>query len=84
MGIAVPEQLAICGFGDFELSRSGEPPFTTVSVDGAAMGGWRRSICWRAWPGPAGAAARACSRSDRGARFHLTDVSPVPLMVSIS
>ena len=38
LGIAVPERLAICGFGDFELSRSSEPPFTTVSVDGLEMG----------------------------------------------
>ncbi len=38
LGIAVPERLAVCGFGDFELSRSSEPPFTTVSVDGAQMG----------------------------------------------
>lgn len=37
-GIAVPEQLAICGFGDFEISRSGEPAFTTVRVDGAEIG----------------------------------------------
>ncbi len=37
-GIAVPEQLAVCGFGDFELSRSGDPPFTTVRVDGAEIG----------------------------------------------
>jgi LacI family transcriptional regulator, gluconate utilization system Gnt-I transcriptional repressor len=38
LGIAVPERLAVCGFGDFEMSRSGEPPITTVSVDGAGMG----------------------------------------------
>ncbi len=38
LGIAVPQRLAVCGFGDFEISRSGEPPFTTVSVDGAGMG----------------------------------------------
>ncbi len=36
--IAVPERLAICGFGDFELSRSSEPPITTVRVDGAEIG----------------------------------------------
>ena len=36
--IEVPESLAICGFGDFELSRSGHPPFTTVRVDGAEIG----------------------------------------------
>jgi LacI family gluconate utilization system Gnt-I transcriptional repressor len=38
LGIAVPERLAICGFGDFEISRSCVPPFTTVRVDGAAIG----------------------------------------------
>jgi LacI family gluconate utilization system Gnt-I transcriptional repressor len=38
LGIPVPERLAICGFGDFELSRSSEPPFTTVNVDGMSMG----------------------------------------------
>jgi len=38
MGIAVPERLAICGFGDFDIGRNSEPPITTVSVDGAAMG----------------------------------------------
>ncbi|MBU6498773.1 MAG: LacI family DNA-binding transcriptional regulator [Rhodospirillales bacterium] len=37
-GIAVPAQLAVCGFGDFEISRASELPFTTVSIDGAAMG----------------------------------------------
>ena len=38
LGIAVPERLAVCGFGDFEVSRSSEPPFSTVAVDGAEMG----------------------------------------------
>lgn len=38
LGIAVPEQLAICGFGDFDIARHSEPPITTVGVDGAAMG----------------------------------------------
>lgn len=38
LGIAVPERLAICGFGDFDIARNSEPPITTVSVDGAAMG----------------------------------------------
>jgi LacI family gluconate utilization system Gnt-I transcriptional repressor len=37
-GIAVPERLAVCGFGDFELGRESVPAITTVSVDGAAMG----------------------------------------------
>jgi LacI family gluconate utilization system Gnt-I transcriptional repressor len=38
LGIDVPGRLAICGFGDFEISRSSEPAFSTVSVDGLAMG----------------------------------------------
>ena len=37
-GIDVPGQLAICGFGDFELSRSGSPALTSVRVDGAEIG----------------------------------------------
>ena len=36
--VTVPDRLAICGFGDFELSRSAAPAFTTVSVDGVDMG----------------------------------------------
>lgn len=36
--VAVPERLAVCGFGDFELSAASEPPFTTVSVEGAQIG----------------------------------------------
>ncbi len=28
----------MCGFGDSEISRSSEPAFTSVSVDGIAMG----------------------------------------------
>lgn len=38
LGIPVPERLAVCGFGDFEISRGAEPPITTVAVDGRAMG----------------------------------------------
>ena len=37
-GIAVPDRLAICGFGAFELSATCDPPFTTVSVEGAQIG----------------------------------------------
>jgi LacI family gluconate utilization system Gnt-I transcriptional repressor len=37
-GIAVPERLAVCGFGDMELCRESEPPITSVGVDGTAMG----------------------------------------------
>jgi LacI family gluconate utilization system Gnt-I transcriptional repressor len=38
LGIAIPERLAVCGFGDFEISRSSLPAFTTVRVDGAEIG----------------------------------------------
>lgn len=38
LGLAVPADIAICGFGDMELSRETDPPFTTVSVDGAEVG----------------------------------------------
>ena len=37
-GIAVPAQLSVCGFGNFELGATNEPPFTTVSVEGAEIG----------------------------------------------
>jgi len=37
-GVAVPQALAVCGFGDFELSATSDPPFTTVSVEGARIG----------------------------------------------
>ncbi len=36
--VTVPERLAVCGFGDFELSAANDPPFTTVSVEGARIG----------------------------------------------
>ncbi len=38
LGIRVPEALAVCGFGDFDAGRAAEPPITTVSVDGTAIG----------------------------------------------
>ncbi|MBN8897925.1 MAG: substrate-binding domain-containing protein, partial [Rhodospirillales bacterium] len=37
-GLRVPDQLAVCGFGNFELSGAAEPPFTTVHVEGAETG----------------------------------------------
>ena len=37
-GIAVPERLAICGFGDLEIGRAMHPAVSTVSVDGAEIG----------------------------------------------
>lgn len=37
-GIAVPGQLAVCGFGDLGVGRAMHPAVTTVSVDSAAIG----------------------------------------------
>jgi LacI family gluconate utilization system Gnt-I transcriptional repressor len=37
-GIAVPDQLSVCGFGNFELSAAAEPSFTTVNVEGSEAG----------------------------------------------
>lgn len=37
-GIAVPDRLGICGFGNFELSAAAEPPFSTVNVEGTETG----------------------------------------------
>ena len=38
LGIAVPERLAVCGFGNFELGAASEPPFTTVTVESVDIG----------------------------------------------
>ncbi len=37
-GIAVPQRLAVCGFGDFEISAANEPAFTTVTVEASQIG----------------------------------------------
>ncbi|MCY1383473.1 HTH-type transcriptional repressor CytR [compost metagenome] len=37
-GIAVPEQLAVVGFGDLEFAADLAPSLTTVRIDGEAIG----------------------------------------------
>jgi LacI family gluconate utilization system Gnt-I transcriptional repressor len=37
-GIPVPEHLAVCGFGNLELSAMSEPPISTVSLEGVGTG----------------------------------------------
>jgi len=37
-GIAVPERLAVVGFGDLALARDFQPALSTVRVDGTAIG----------------------------------------------
>jgi LacI family gluconate utilization system Gnt-I transcriptional repressor len=36
--LAVPEQLAVCGFGDLEFAAEIQPPLTSVRVDGRRIG----------------------------------------------
>jgi LacI family gluconate utilization system Gnt-I transcriptional repressor len=38
LGVDVPGQLAIAGFGDFELARASNPSLTTVRIDGGLIG----------------------------------------------
>jgi LacI family gluconate utilization system Gnt-I transcriptional repressor len=37
-GIEVPQRLAVCGFGDYELSDAVQPRLTTVQIPAARMG----------------------------------------------
>jgi LacI family gluconate utilization system Gnt-I transcriptional repressor len=37
-GVPVPEHLAVCGFGNLELSAMNEPSITSVSLEGAGTG----------------------------------------------
>ena len=34
----MPEDIAICGFGDYDLATIVDPPLTTVRVEAAKMG----------------------------------------------
>ena len=47
-GISVPEQLAVAGFGDFEISRVSIPSITTVSVDAHEIGRLSADVLIRA------------------------------------
>lgn len=59
-GIAVPDRLAVCGFGDFELGAASEPPFTTVTVEAARIGEHAAAMLLaRLTPGTASPARKA-------------------------
>jgi LacI family gluconate utilization system Gnt-I transcriptional repressor len=36
--VTVPDRLAICGFGNMDLSEMNEPPITSVSLEGTGTG----------------------------------------------
>ena len=63
-GIAIPAQLAVCGFGDFEITRVMHPAVTTVSVDGAENG--------------AASLPNACSNAARRRHRAPRDGDPIP------
>ena len=52
-GIPVPERLAVCGFGNFELSAMSEPAITTVNLDGTGTGRSAASFLLRRLAGEA-------------------------------
>jgi LacI family gluconate utilization system Gnt-I transcriptional repressor len=52
-GIAVPDRLAICGFGNFELGAMCEPPITTVNLEGPGTGREAASFLLRRLAGEA-------------------------------
>ena len=72
-GIAVPERLAIVGFGDLEFAADLHPALTTVRIDGAAHRPAGRALHRRPRRRPRRRAARGRHRLlDRRARDDLT------------
>lgn len=56
-GALVPERLAVCGFGNFELSAMSEPPITTVNLEGPGTGRAAAAFLLRRLAGAAAADA---------------------------
>jgi LacI family gluconate utilization system Gnt-I transcriptional repressor len=52
-GVKVPEQLAVCGFGNLEISEMNEPPITTVTLEGDGTGRSAASLLLRRLAGEA-------------------------------
>jgi LacI family transcriptional regulator len=70
-GIAVPEDVAVAGFDDIEMSRFLDPPLTTVRVDTVHLGERAVSLLIRA------GAATAAGENDR----HHHEVLPTSVVV---
>jgi LacI family gluconate utilization system Gnt-I transcriptional repressor len=66
MGVEVPGQLAIAGFGDFELASASNPPLTTVRIPGERIGQVTAQLIVDGLVGPVGE-GRSADAGDRGA-----------------
>ncbi|KNZ32314.1 MAG: GntR family transcriptional regulator [Methylibium sp. NZG] len=52
-GLRVPQDLAVCGFGDADFAAHTEPSLSTVHVDGAAIGRHAAQLIIGHWSGEA-------------------------------
>lgn len=68
-GVAIPERLAVCGFGNFEVSAASEPAFSTVNVEGAQIGRTAAAFLLRRLTG----GARTGSDGQIHAPFHIVE-----------
>ena len=66
LGIAVPAQMSIAGFGDIQFASDTQPPLTTVRMPAADIGASQPRACCGPSPGPTGTGRRRrCSSSRR-------------------
>lgn len=73
--IAVPGQIAIIGFGDFELGRECEPTISTVHIDAHGIGVQTGRLLLDLLQGGAGAGLGTATRTDA---LHEIDITVIP------